>query len=137
MAYEMRTEGGLLKLVLSGTFTNGDMSRAAAEVAEVEAASDVVPHRSVDLRAINRLEIDFAGVFTVTEILRRRNLRNSIKTAVIASDIVQFGFARMFQTLNDHPQIVVAIFGDDEDAHQWLQRSGVRPPEVAWQPRLS
>jgi len=137
MAYEMRTEGGVLKIVFSGTFTNADMSRAATELVEVEASSDIVPHRSADLRPVDRLEIDFKGVFGVTDARRRRNLRNPIKTAIIASDIVQFGFARMFQTLNDHPQIVIAIFGNDESAHQWLQLADLRPPEVAWHPRLS
>ena len=66
---------------------------------------------------------------------RRQRLANPIKTAILASNLVQFGFARMFQALNDHPQIVVAIFGDDEDALRWLQRADLSPPEVAWVPR--
>ena len=134
MSYGLHTEDGVLKIVFSGTLTNADMSRAAHELAEVEAASDVVPPRTIDLRPIDRLEIDFAGVFAVAETRRRAALRNPIKSAIIASDVVRFGFARMFQTLNDNPQIVVAIFGDDESASQWLRLAGVRPPEIAWHP---
>jgi hypothetical protein len=74
------------------------------------------------------------GCFAVAETRRRATLRNPVKSAIIASDIVRFGFARMFQTLNDNPQIVVAIFGDDESASQWLRLAGVRPPDVAWHP---
>ena len=106
MSYGLHTEGGVLRIVFSGTLTNADLSRAAYEVAEVEAASDVAPSRSIDLRPIDRLEIDFAGVFAVAEIRRRATLKNPVKSAIIASDIVRFGFARMFQTLNDNPQVV-------------------------------
>lgn len=134
MSHGLHTEGGVLKIVFSGTLTNADLSRAAAELAEVEAASDVLPPRSIDLRPIDRLEIDFAGVYAVAETRRRATLKNPIKSAIIAADIVHFGFARMFQTLNDNPQVVVAIFGDDESALQWLRVAGVRPPEVAWHP---
>ena len=76
-------------------------------------------------------------MFAVAETRRRATLRNPIKSAIIASGIVHFGFARMFQTLNDNPQIVVAIFGDDESALQWLRLAGVRPPDVAWHPSRS
>ena len=134
MSYGLHTEGGVLKIVFSGTLTNADLSGAAHEVAEVEAVSDVVPPRSIDLRPIDRLEIDFAGVFAVAETRRQATLRNPIKSAIIASDIVCFGFARMFQTLNDNPQVVVAIFGDGDSALQWLKLAGVRPPDVAWHP---
>jgi hypothetical protein len=130
----MRIDGGLLRIVFSGTVTNADLVRAAAEIAEVEASCDVVPHRSADLRPIERLEIDFGGIFTLAEARRRLIFRNPFKTAIVASDIVHFGFARMFQTLNDHPQIVVAIFGDEEHALQWLKLPDVRPPDVAWRP---
>jgi hypothetical protein len=41
----------------------------------------------------------------------------------------------MFQTLNNHPQIVIAIFGDDEPALQWLKAPDLRPPDVPWLPR--
>jgi hypothetical protein len=133
----MRREDGVLKIVFSGTFTNADMSLAAAELGEVERASDVAPHRTLDLRLVDRLEIDFKGVFAVAETRRRAVVKNPVKSAIIASDIVQFGFARMFQTLNDNSQVVLAIFGDEESALEWLRIAGVRPPDPAWHPRAS
>src|SRR5690349_21719051 len=114
MSYGMRSEAGVLKIVFSGTLTNADLSAAVQELGDVEAASDVLPPRSIDLRPVDRLEIDFAGVFAVAEARRLKRLKNPIKSAIIASDVVRFGFARMFQTLNDNPQVVIAIFGDDE-----------------------
>jgi hypothetical protein len=36
----------------------------------------------------------------------------------------------MFQTLNDHPQITIAIFPDDDQALQWLQATALSAPIV-------
>jgi hypothetical protein len=38
----------------------------------------------------------------------------------VALTQVQYGFARMFQTLNDNPRIEIEIFGDCESAQRWL-----------------
>ena len=130
MSYEIRFDAGLLKVAFSGTVTNSDLSGVADAVAQVEASSAVVPHRIADLRSIERLDIDFTGVFAMAEARRHVRLRNPIKTAIIASNLVHFGFARMFQTLNDHPQITIAIFPDDDQALQWLQATALSAPIV-------
>ena len=62
-------------------------------------------------------------VLSLAEARRRRTFPNSFKTTIIAMEPVHFGFARMFQALNDHAQIAVSIFDDDADALAWL-RSG-------------
>jgi len=130
MPYEIRFEDGLLRVVLSGTVTNADLSGIADAAAHIEASWAVVPNRIADFRSIERLDIDFTGVFAMAEARRHARLRNPIKTALIASDLVHFGFARMFQTLNDHPQIAIAIFRDEGEALQWLQSAELAPPIV-------
>jgi len=47
-------------------------------------------------------------------------LKNYIKSAIVANNPSQFGFARMFQTLNDNPQIEIRIFPAAESAMEWL-----------------
>jgi len=128
MPYEIRFEAGLLRVVFSGAVTNADLAGVADAAAHVEASWDVVPHRIADLRSIERLDIDFTGVFAMAEARRHVRLRNPIKTAIIASDLVHFGFARMFQTLNDHPQITIAIFRGDDQALAWLQSAELGAP---------
>jgi len=53
---------------------------------------------------------------------RRRTvaLQHPIRSAIVAPTPVSFGFARMFQTLNDHPQIAISIFSTVEAAEAWL-----------------
>lgn len=135
MSYALRMDGGILRVDFSGTFTNQDLSRGAIDMADLEEATAVVPHRIADLRPVERLEIDFVGVFALAEARRRRRYQNSFKTAIIAADVVHYSFARMFQTLNDHPQIVIAIFGDEPEALEWLALPGLEAPAKAWQPK--
>ena len=47
-------------------------------------------------------------------------LKNSIKSAVVAPRPVSAGFSRMYQMLNDHPQVQIEIFGAEDDAVAWL-----------------
>lgn len=137
MAFELRQENGLLRISLSGTLTNDDLARGAQEVAAFEATCDVVPHRLSDVRPVERLEIDFRSILSFAEDRKRRQFPNAFKSAIVTSDIVHYGFARMFQTLNDHSQITIAIFGDDVSALDWLHLPGLEPPERHWEPRLS
>jgi hypothetical protein len=136
MSYALRMDGPILRVDFSGTFTNQDLSRGAIDMADFEESTAVIPHRIADLRPVERLEIDFVGVFALAEARRRRRFQNSFKTAIIAKDIVHYSFARMFQTLNDHPQIVIAIFGDDPDAMAWLGLPDLEAPSKAWQPQV-
>jgi hypothetical protein len=135
MSYALRMEGETLKIEFSGTFTNKDLSQGEIDVEELEQSSVVIPHRIADLRPVERLEIDFAGVLALAEARRWRQFKNPFKTAIIAPDLASYGFARMYQTLNDHPQIVIAIFRGEAEAANWLRLPDLKPPKNPWQPR--
>jgi hypothetical protein len=135
MSYALKMEGRILRVEFSGTFSNQDLSRGAIDMAEFEESTAVIPHRIADLRPVDRVEIDFVGVFALAEARRRRRFQNPFKTAIIATDVVRYGFARMFQTLNDHPQIVIAIFGDEKEALLWLELPDLEAPRKAFQPQ--
>src|SRR5215831_9357214 len=129
--------GSRLRIVFVGTLTNKDLLDGAERVAEIEQRCAVIPHRTADLRPIERLEIDFEGVLALAKVRRQIPFQNRFKSALIANTTVHYGFARMYQTLNDHPQMCIAIFEDDEPADAWLSLDGVSPPEVAWRPEPS
>jgi hypothetical protein len=120
MPYQLRLEDGILKLAFFDVVTNQDLVRLLGEVSTLEATRDVMPHRLADLRSVERLDVDFPGIFDLAQARRRLSFPNSFKTAIVATAPVHFGIARMFQTLNDHPQISVSIFGNVEDALKWL-----------------
>jgi len=137
MPFSVTQQGSLLRIVFSGTLTNRDLERGAERVAEIEDSCAVIPHRTADLRPVERLEIDFDGVLALANARRRRPFQNPFKSAIIAPSTPQYGFARMYQTLNDHPQMCIAIFENDERAMEWLNLASVTPPEKPWQPARS
>jgi hypothetical protein len=49
-----------------------------------------------------------------------QELANPVKTAIVAPKPVHVGFARMFQILTDHPQIIVEVFATVVAAEAWL-----------------
>jgi hypothetical protein len=51
-----------------------------------------------------------------------------IRSALIALQPVHFGFARMFQMLNDNPRIQIRIFPNLDDAVLWLESKGIKSP---------
>jgi hypothetical protein len=128
-------EGETLWVEFSGTFTNQDLAHGAIDVAELEKSSALIPHRIGDLRPVDRLEIDFFGVLALADDRRWRRFKNPFKTAIIAPDLARYGFARMFQTLNDHPQITIAIFEGEAEAVNWLSLPDLKAPKHPWKPR--
>jgi hypothetical protein len=64
----------------------------------------------------------------------RLEFPNPFKSALVAKDLVHYGFARMYETLNDHPQTVIAIFSDEAEALKWILEPGLEPYRGKWTP---
>jgi hypothetical protein len=127
MPFTIDTNQPILRVTFTGTLSNQDLLEAGKETARLESAYSVIPHRICDLRPVTRVEINFQGVLALATERLKLTFPNSFKSAIIASDVVHYGFARMFETLNDHPQITIAIFPDEPEAMRWLSEAGVAP----------
>jgi hypothetical protein len=123
----MSSADGVLRIVLSGTLTPDDLGRVADAIGEVEDAADVCPCRVTDMTALTRFEVGFDEMFQLARRRRERSPANPIRSAIVASTPVQLGFARMFQTLNDHPRITLRIFPDMDAALAWLAEEPSAP----------
>lgn len=128
MSYLLRLDGDILRAEFFGEVTSQDLARSAVELSALEDTRATVPSRIADLGRVERLAIDFADVLAFVEERRRKRFPNQFKSAIVATNVVCYGFARMFQTLNDHPQILIAIFRDDADALAWLRLSDFVAP---------
>jgi hypothetical protein len=137
MPYKIDTGEPILRLTLFGTLTNDDLADFADEAEKLERELAVVPHRLTDLRPITRVEITFDGVLALANRRLSLTFPNAFKSAIVATNTVHFGFARMFETLNDHPQISIAIFPDSAPALEWLAIPGQAPPATLWSPRMA
>jgi hypothetical protein len=120
MAYRITRELHYLRIELFGTITRGDLEMIAQELAALEATLDVTPHRLTEVQGVIDREIGFPEVLALAERRRAVRLRNPVKSAIVAAQPVSVGYARMIQTLHNHPQVEVQIFSTLEVAEAWL-----------------
>jgi hypothetical protein len=120
MAYRITRELHYLRIELFGTITRGDLEMIAQELAALEGTLEVTPHRLTEVQGVIGREIGFPEVLALAERRRAVRLRNPVKSAIVAAQPVSVGYARMIQTLHNHPQVEVQIFSTLEVAEAWL-----------------
>lgn len=119
MAYTLKLENNVLRFTLSGRVTGSDLMSALFEVKKYEENVPVVPHRITDLDGAE-MAIHYVDISSMAAHRRQLRFPNPFKSAIIARNPQQLGYARMFQTLNDNPQITIRIFPDELSASDWV-----------------
>ena len=122
MPFEIRDEGRFYSARLSGVLDRADLNAMMNEVERLE-DQGVLLDRITDLTPLERIDVGFEEVFALAARRAERRVTAPIKSALVANRPVQFGFARMFQMLNDNPRVQIRIFGNLEEAQQWLHSS--------------
>ena len=127
VAYTIHIENRHAHIIFSGRLTMPEISNAAMRLDQFEAEARESYHRLIDLTAVEDLELNFSAVFQLTAARRVVKLFNLVRTALVAESPVQFGIARMFQTLNVQPQTEVGVFSDAESALKWIAGAAENP----------
>jgi hypothetical protein len=70
-------------------------------------------NRIEDMRKLKGIAIGFDELMGFTKNLRTIQLPQIVKTAILTGNPLQYGIARMFQTILEHPQV-------KEKAYEWL-----------------
>jgi hypothetical protein len=120
MPTELTNQGDFLLARFYGVVTVAELVQAASELEVVEDSIPTPMDRIIDLTAVERFEFGFSAVSFVASQRRVRRFSKSVKSALIVSDPVQFGLARMFQTMNDNPQIEIQILPSVAQARDWF-----------------
>jgi hypothetical protein len=120
MPYTIKREPNFLRITLRGAVTSRDLQAIADDVLAIEGSRAVPPHRLTDFSAMTEPYLTYAAVHAFVERRKAQPLANVVKSALVAPRPVLFGFARMFQLLNKHPQITIEIFATVESAEAWL-----------------
>ena len=120
MAYHIDTQQKIWRITFSGTMTNRDLHELLNDARELEKDKQIVPNRIADLRQLETIEVGFSEMSSMAAARRNHPLPNTIKTAILTKGPVQFGIARMFQMLLEHPKIQVQVFSEEQDALMWL-----------------
>ena len=126
MTIEAEFTEGLLVIRGAGTVTASDLREMPALTTAFDASRAVTPNRLIDLTAVEEFAVGFAEMLAAVRERRDAALSGPTRTAFLTANAVQYGMARMFQSLNDNAHITVEIFGDRTAALAWL-----RPPPTS------
>lgn len=120
MPYTIKVENNVVRIALTGRITAQDLVNLAGESKNYEHNVDVIPHRITDMAGIEELAVHYPDISALAATRGQCHFPNAFKSAIIARDIHHLGYARMFQTLNGNPQIIVRIFPDEVSAAEWI-----------------
>jgi len=120
MPYTITMEPSFLRIVLHGAITRQDLHALADELVVIESSRAITPHRLYDLSATTEPHLTYPAVRLLVERRKAWPVATPIKSALVAPHPIHRGIARMFQTLNEHPDIAMEIFATVEVAEAWL-----------------
>ncbi len=89
----------------------------------IEDASPTSINRVTDMTDVAGSSLNFETMEDFVATRRHVELKNPIRSAVIAPGLLAYGLARMFQSLNDNPQIEVKLFKVLDEALAWVGNS--------------
>lgn len=120
MSFEIDVSQPVWRVRFFDKMTVPDLINLAVEVTQLEAGREVLPPRIISLTQVTQFGV---GYLEVSELARRRRAfepPHPIKSAIVAVTSSQLGFARMYQTLLDHPKIDLEIFSEMHQAEAWI-----------------
>ncbi|MBI1795611.1 MAG: STAS/SEC14 domain-containing protein [Candidatus Eisenbacteria bacterium] len=131
MAFVIVDQTTLVRVTFHGALTEADLQGIADAAEEIERGRHPVPHRIADLSGVTEVRVDYEDMKVLAGRRRRIKFANAFRSAIVVKTPVQMGMARMFQTLNDNPQIEIRIFEDEAPALQWLASPAIEAPASA------
>ena len=121
MPYTITMESTFLQIFLYDVVTHHELHVLVDALAAIELSRAVTPLRLCDLSAMTEPHPTYPDVRALAEPRKAQTLANAVKSALVAPRPTHRGFARMFQTLNEHPQITIEIFATVAAAEAWLR----------------
>jgi hypothetical protein len=120
MAYSIDRSTKIVRVVYTGTLTNKDILGVLNDSLVVFGKESSPPNRIEDMRDVNAISIGFSELLNLADEVKKLQLPHVVKSAILTGNSVQYGVARIFQTLLDHPRSKIGVFSSEEDANNWL-----------------
>ena len=114
------TNNKFIKITYVGTLSNEDIHGVLKEGLKKEGKELILIDRVEDMRKLKGIKIGFEDLMGFTGNLRDIQLPQIVKSAILTNNPLQYGIARMFQSILDHPQMKIEIFSNEEEAYNWL-----------------
>jgi hypothetical protein len=120
MAFQIIPQPEYLRVIITGRLTRDEVVAVGLAVREIETASERVPDRLTDVSGVEINELTGEDIQNFARRRREARYPNRFRNAILAPQPAQYGYARMFQTLIDHPDIDTQVFSDEVAAIGWL-----------------
>ena len=101
--------------------SGADLEAQGIALWKLEESLATSPDRLTDLSQADGSLMSFMTVEDYAAKRRVAPLKNHVKSAIVTATQLQYGLARMFQTLNDNPMIEIKLFDDRAKAIEWLK----------------
>jgi hypothetical protein len=122
MPYSIDTTAEFTKVTYIGTLDNKDIQGVLRDGLKTDGQELKKVNRLEDMRKLKGIKIGFEDLMGLTDNMSTIQLSQSVKTAILTGNPLQYGIARMFQSILAHPQMKIKIFSNAEEAHKWLLR---------------
>jgi hypothetical protein len=120
LSYQIDEERNLVLTTGSGILTDDDIIQHNASLLSDPGFEPGMRELS-DIRGIDRLEVTTEGVDRMVQHDERHAPEvKAHRLAIVASQDIVYGMARMYQSLTEQTVANVRIFGDIEEARAWL-----------------
>jgi hypothetical protein len=129
MPFELTTPGTVLFARVFGVFTAPELNHMAAAAEIAEASHPVSLDRITDLTAVERFEVGFREIYYFALRRSRQRFSRVVKSAIVVQDPVQLGIARVYEALNENPQIQIRILRSVTEATEWFADPNGEPNE--------
>jgi hypothetical protein len=123
--FQIQIAGPILLNTFSGDVTGAEFIEFAGELKRVEGDFERVPNRLTDLSGVTTWETGYMIMDELTRNRRAQVFSNKFRSAIVGPTPHTFGIGRMFQSLNDNPQIEMQVFKTKVEAEEWLMKSAV------------
>ena len=121
---------GILRIEFEGLVVRADWKSMLEQARKFEREADRIPSRLTDTSRVDNLEHGYYDFVDLIAQRAKEGFPNAFKSAIVAPQPIQYGCARMFQTLNNNPQISIEIFAGVDEALHWLGEP-IQPKSLA------
>ena len=123
MPFQIQVDAQIIRIFLTGYVTKTEMSELTGETALLDAKFGKAFDRLTDLSAMEKSDSDYETISALGKERQARTFQNKFRSAIVAPNTLDYGCARMFQTLSQNPQVDRQIFKTMVEAELWLASS--------------
>jgi hypothetical protein len=104
-----------------GSLVNEDLAMLGAEMPKIGQLLGKVPNVLHTFDEVSGIGLQFEAMHMHSRHLARIKLPNRSRTASVCNNPLSFGMARMMQSLNHNPDLVMEVFSTMDEALAWLR----------------